>query len=151
MAYHHLTVVWFLIPLMRVTSLPWHFLWCWLPQWQIPEITKEVLRMLFFWHLTAPLPPKNACTWTNSHKHLYQCENTLTVYIHVKTQDSHCALDANVLSLWFSQFTADINPSFTVDRPVLGCVCSLVSSTPRSFKEHTLSPTPWDLHSLCCW
>lgn len=64
---------------------------------------------------------------------------------------THCTPHVNALSLWFSHFTADINPSFTVDRPVLGRVCSLVSSTPRSFTVHTLTPTPRDLYSLCSW
>lgn len=94
---------------------------------------------------------------TNPHTHW--CKHNPTVHINTQMKidaftcnhtHTHFALHVNVLSLWFSQFTADINPSFTVDRPVLECVCSLVSSASRSSAVHMLIPTPRDLYSLCC-
>lgn len=59
------------------------------------------------------------------------------------------ALCVNTLFLWFSSFTADINPGFAVDRHVLGCVRSLVSLSLLSFTVHTLPWTPQDLYSFC--
>lgn len=71
------------------------------------------------------------------------------MHIHANTEGALNVLHVNV-SLWFSQFSADIIRALLLTGLFLDAFVPLLAQLLAYLKNVSLAPTPQDLHSLCC-